>query len=380
MVSKKELIGFLAFLIYLISPIHSVELYYLSSVQTLLSTFFVLVGLLNYHKFSTGRKIINWYLSILVFITALLSHESAAVLIGILFLYEVFCKKNSFRRIVINLLPFVLLLFLRILVHFAYFGISQQQVYQPVFSPPSVINSFVWLSLWTIGLPEMLRDFMTLKFEINPNLFKYYGDYLLLITPIIGIILITVAIAFGRYFRNLNSIFYFLFFSFIISLTPFIFFPKHIFSYYLNLPLVFFAGFIVYPISNLLTWQKIGKFVVIFFVVAFLGLSWQTIQLNQSTHWAAKRAKAAKVILSSIKHEVPQIDKGANFFIKDDPGYPYISQDWGSSSKQVFYILSGSDALKLLYNDLSIKVYYEAIDSEKYNQEKMISLTPFFPY
>ena len=117
-------------------------------------------------------------------------------------------------------------------------------------------------------------------------------------------------------------------------------------------------------------------------IISHLTISFQTKEINKITYWAAKRAEAAKFIINTTKEKFPKVIEGQIFYIKNDPNYPVISKEWGSSSKQAFYILSGSDAFKLLYNDPKIKVYFEDMDNRegKLKLDQVNILQPKFPY
>ncbi len=111
-----------------------------------------------------------------------------------------------------------------------------------------------------------------------------------------------------------------------------------------------------------------------------MAFSYINISLNSKTFWAAKRASAAKVLLNNIKNDFPKYPQ-SSIYVKDDPFYPKISNEWGSSSRQDFYIMSGSDALKLIYNDPTIKVYYEAINPEnEFRNINSVEYIARFPY
>ena len=58
----------------------------------------------------------------------------------------------------------------------------------------------------------------------------------------------------------------------------------------------------------------------------------------------------------------PILPKGSVVYFINDPAYPYVAKEWGGSSKQASIILSGSDALQLLYKDPTLKVFYEDLD------------------
>ncbi len=83
-----------------------------------------------------------------------------------------------------------------------------------------------------------------------------------------------------------------------------------------------------------------------------------------------------------IKTTYPNPGQGSLYYIKDDPGYPVLAKEWGITSKQTFYILSGSDALKLLYRARAISVHFERVGPlpAEIDRTKIVSYTAKFPY
>lgn len=374
-----EIGAYIASFLYLVNSVHSIELYYLASVQTLFATTFILLGLVNFLK--------NKLFSVIFFILAICSHEFAVVFIPLLLLIEFLTYKNIslfiLKRIFFNLLPFLIILLLRSVVFFIQSGLPQQDVYRAIFSLKSIFNTLGWYILWSFSVPEILVDFVGPKFALNQNFIKWYKDYTFLNLPLLLFIIVSLFI-FAIRSRNLLMDRKFLFYplSFIVSIGPSLFFPHHKFVYYLSLPLVWFSITIGQILGYSWFGTKFSRPIIILVIISFIILSYQTTQLNKITHWSAKRASAAKVFLDNIKKNNPNPKKESIFYIKDDPNYPFISSEWGSSSKQAFYILSGSDALQLLYNDSSIKAYYQSVGdlpSDLKNKE-IISITAEFPY
>lgn len=357
---------------YLFSAIHSIELYYLASVQNLLSASFILLGLIFLEK---------RLLSIPFFILAIASHESAVVFIPIaaflkLLNWDRLSWKNS-KDLILYLLPFILIFFIRIIMHIYGFGLARQSEYLPNFSLQGIINTFIWLSLWSFGLPEMLVDFMTLTLNFNPNLFKYYNYYTNAIFPLFILMIFSGGFLILKKRPSRNLLFFVA--AFLFSMTPYLFFPSHKFVYYLSLPIIWLSILIGIILSHGLQYTGISRLLVITFLIAYLIISSQTIRLNQETHWAAKRAESARFILSDLQKHYPSVEKGAIFYIRNDPDYPFIAKEWGSSSKQAFYILSGSDAFKLIYKDSTIKVYFEDVTGPP-NENNPIIYVAKFPY
>ncbi|GEM_PF-1717271 len=385
-VIKNTAAPFLASFIYSVSSIHSIELYYLGSVQTLLATTLILLSVICYISFHSTKKFRFYFLTLLTFILALTSHETAIVLPGILFFTCIFLQRE-FRSIlnkdqIFQLLPFLLIGVIYLAGTSLFSGMPSQKVYQPVFAPKSILNSLSWYTLWSFGLSEIFADFIGSKFSINPSLMKYYGQYT--IFSLFSFITLLLALLF-IIFKIKKKIFEYkplLFFgiSYLAALSPFMLFPQHKSSYYLSLSTAFFSAALACIISSGWKFNR-TKVAAILFLLVFTALSYQTVKLNHLTYWAAKRAPAAKHLLSEIKKAHPSPAKGTIFYIKDDPDYPFIAKEWGTSSKQAFYILSGADAFKLIYGDSTINVYFEGIGiSRDADLTKAIQYTAKFPY
>lgn len=372
-------ISVLAVLLYAASTIHSIELYYLASVQTLLATFFLLACLLQYISFLKTGHIKNYVLSYFFFLLALFSHETAIILPAILFLMEFFIRKKG---LVVRLLPFVALAIIYLARTSLLTGLPDQQVYRPIFQPRSIVNTLGWYSMWNFGLSEILVDFIGPKFHINPNLFKWYGQYVTTSVSLFAFLVLSLTFLLIIIKKIIKvRLLGLLAVSYIAALSPFLLFPHHKSSYYLTFSTVWFSAFLAVILASAWGFAKTVKIAVILFIAAFIILSYQTTRLNRLTYWAAKRAGAAKFLISDIQAKYPHIDKGATFYIKNDPNYPKIAEQWGNSSQQAFYILSGSDAFKLLYNDPEVEVYFEDRKNLPQNISKpIIEYTAKFPY
>ena len=383
LLSQNQVAPYLTIVFYLFSSVHSIELYYLSSIQTLLMTSFALLSCIYFVKFIKTR-FLNYYLgSILFFLIALFCHESALILPGIMFLIIFVVRGLSLKKKIIFLFPIFILMGLYYLSLGQSTNLPSQQVYQPVFQLKVILNSLSWYVLWSFGIPEMLVDFVRPGLVIKDEFYLWYGYYAKIVFPLL-IVLITGFIFLVWKFKKvlLSKNFIFLFACFFISISPFLVFPQHKFVYYLGFPIVWFSAILGLILSELWVIGNIHKVIVGVLLLIFSIISSQTTDLNAKTHWAAKRAKSAEVLLQQFKKDYPILQKGSTFYIIDDPDYPVISEEWGTSSKQAFYILSGSDAIQLLYNDPSIKVYFEALGDlpKNLSSNNLISFTAKFPY
>ena len=372
--------------LYVTNSVHAVELYYLGSVQQLLATTFLSLSVLFFLK-HLRKKGLNYYLiSLLSFLLAILSHEMAIVAPGILLLLYFFLiseKKTSFNGMFLRILPFTLLA----LFHFQFIldtSLPSQQAYIPSINLKTVVNNLAWYALWSFGLPESLVDFVGPGLKLNANFFRWFSDYSVIVFPAFSLMIFSLALGILVIKKNILIIKYtFLFLSlFVVSLSPFLFFPQHKFIYYLSFAILWFNAALSSVLFGFLKSTRILQILAVLIIFSYLLISFQTVNFYKTTYWAAKRANAAKVILNELIKAHPVVKQNTIFYIVDDPNYPDIGIEWGTSSKQAFYILSGSDALKLLYNDSSIETYYQAVGGlpKGIDEKKVISFTAKFPY
>lgn len=375
--------SFFAALLYSVNSIHDIEMYYLASVQTLFATIFVLTSILLYLSAPNVR---NHILSLIFFMLGLFSHEISLVLIAIIFFLELMIRRTKIwdKSLAKHMLPFVVIGLFYLFNTALFNRLPTQQVYQPVLSIKSIMNTLSWYTLWVMGVPEFVVDFIGPKLTINANLIKWYGNFLNVFLPffVAGSVSFVFLIFYFRDKLLKSKESWFLLISYIISISPFLLFPQHKSSYYLALASCWFSIFVASVLSS--AWErKLGwKVLTVFVIVAFFTVFYQTTRLNKLTYWAAKRANAALSILTEVKRTYPTVAKGTTFYVKNDPNYPFIGKEWGSSSKQAFYILSGSDAFKLLYKDPTIQVYFEDMKPllREVDVNKVVTYTAKFPY
>lgn len=386
-ISGEKILAIFSSLLFSLSAIHSIELYYLASVQTLLSTFFLLLSLYFYTYLLIKKNIKIYLLSILFYIFALLSHETAIVLSGILFVLTIFFKINKKFSIknIYYLIPFIFITVIYLFSTGLFNHLPSQKVYAPIFSLKSIINTLSWYILWSFGLSEIIIDYVGPKFQINSNLLKWYSDYIQIVISSFVMLVLSIIYYVYAYKRKLLNNIYFLLviaFAYILSLSPFLFFPQHKSSYYMSFSTIWFSIFIAIILNIVWQNQKLAKIWVMIWIFLFAIISFQTSSLDKLTYWAAKRSVAAEYLLKNIKKTYPTLQNNAVFYIKNDPKYPFIAKEWGGSSKQAFYILSGADALKLTYNNPNLKVFFEDMDKlpANINQFQIVSYTAKFPY
>ena len=128
-----EKIALLGAFLYSVSATHFGQLYYLAT-QELWWTFFALLSLVEFIRYLKNGKIGNYLLSLTAFLFGLLSKESAVVipaLIAFSYIYFRFVKEKTIntRTFLKSFLPFVILLFLYLYLHYFKYGLQGGESY-----------------------------------------------------------------------------------------------------------------------------------------------------------------------------------------------------------------------------------------------------------
>jgi len=94
---KNNFLGFLTSLFWIIHPVHTEAVTYMSGMADPLSVFFGLGSFLVYLNFKEKKQVYNLVFSLFLFLLALLSKETIIILLGLFFLYELFFSKEKKR-------------------------------------------------------------------------------------------------------------------------------------------------------------------------------------------------------------------------------------------------------------------------------------------
>lgn len=368
---KKPLSFFVAFF-FGISSAHVGSLYYLAGgIQSQVAAIFIISTLIFFIDYLKTRKNKLLALSFLTFLLSIGSHELAVItlllLVGLLLVYVPLklALSNLYR-----LWPFYLITVTYLYLDIFKIGFSSNEPqYNLVPQLKTTLNSLVWYGGWALGLPEMLIDFVLPGFKLNPTLMRYWGNYFIIIFATFAISLSILGLILLYFISRKRAIFYnkkfwFLLIWFPIGILPVLLLPFHKSTYYLVPALPAFWGALGFLIFSFYTdlKNKYPKAVLSIILLLFLNLfvlSATSIKLGETTYWASQRGKLAEKLINQMKSEYPTLPKGAVVYFKNDPSYPFVAEDWGGTSKQANLALNGSDALQLLYKDLTLRVFYE---------------------
>ena len=235
---------------------------------------------------------------------------------------------------------------------------TAEKQYDLNFSLKGIFNSYFWYFIWSLGMPEMLLDFVGPGIKLNPNLFRYWGNFFKVIFPAFFILSIFLSTSLFN-LRKSKLLLFFVFWLF-IGILPVVVLPFHKQYYYLSLVLPAFGAILGMVFVYL---QDKNKYVAIIYLGLCLLINFVSVKLGDRTYWSINRAKIAKFLIESIKNKYPTLPSDSKVYFTNSSGGVYFNEDWGSSSKQTSIILSGSDAVQLIYNDRSILAYYEDLDA-----------------
>lgn len=360
LITTDKKISLMATFIYGISATNFPRIYYLSNLQEVLMTIFLLASLIFYFK-NTFK---NTILSLLFFILALGSKETAIVLPLILFIFNHLNKKYSFVR----LWSYTLISLIYLVVRLVYWNTNGKDTYSFDLSLFKAVNTFGWYTLWSFGVPEFLVDYIGSGFKI---LSRYYQDFQLtgyILLTLTALTLTSFLALIISVIRKIDKILFFFITFFSIGLLPVIFLPWHKFAYELTLPMIGFSAFLA------LLLVKKGKPVLlsIGFFIFFCTLNLFTIFLDYQRHQSVTRSIISYKVYKYFKETYPVPLENSYFeFINDTPT---VNQYWGSS-KQIDQAVSQSNLFKVLYKDLRYVVYYEDIPGQRPAENKRIPVS-----
>jgi hypothetical protein len=346
-------------------------LYYLAGgIQASGANMFLLAGLVAFEDYLDEGKKRGKYLSFAFYLLALASHELGYVLVfllaGLLWIRE---KRVGalVRRSARELWPYFLVLGAYLYLNFCVIGFSSaEEQYRPVFELGKTLNTLVWYAAWAIGIPEMLIDFVGPGLKLDPRLMRFWGGYFRFIFTsfLLTVVLIGLAVIYLTVRKRsvlMEKKFWFLLGWFVLGMAPVLFLPAHKSSYYLATSLAPFWAALGYVAFSFWSELKRGyaKNYVTLLWLSLCVLTVVSVRLGDRTYWAASRGRISGRLVEEVKKEYPTLPTGALVYFKNDPGYKIFSEEWGGSSRQAYYVLNGSDALRLLYNDPKLEVYYE---------------------
>lgn len=347
-VTKRQIASLLAFFLFASSSIHIIPMYWTSTYAFVLGACFFLASFLSYIQGEERKNNAMKYGAIVLYILGICTNELVITLPGILLGYELFLGKRKLKE----LIPYVAIALIYVVLRFVFFAPSTEGVYTISFGKEATNNLKAYV-LWSVNLPEEIKAQFVSTLKINPEFIKNFKDDVTIFATTmainISIFLIAFAVSLIKRKKETAKILGFGATWFFIGLTPVLFFPKHSFTYYLEISLVGMLIPLCFCIDELVKNLKNKAPIIAYGFLCIVLLNWvigsnATIIFNEKVHWAPQRSKLSNKLQSEIKRIYPI--KPANKTV-----YVYDTDENKLS-------LNNQDAVKILFNDNTMEVVY----------------------
>lgn len=226
---KNKLLSFIACFVFLFLPSQAENVFWISTISTNLSTFFIVYGLIFWMNFREKTSRLNYIFYVLAFIfaaLALFSYEGAIIVLPLIVLFDLFLTKAKINNLktYLSYAPFALITifypYLRIYAHSVSFG-GDYSYSVPHFLPNVVGNFIGYFGLFIFGEPFL--PFYTFSRDALRTQPVLIALFLVLILLASGVIAYKKRKSLVGYYQNrtVNLAIFCILFSF-ISLIPFL--------------------------------------------------------------------------------------------------------------------------------------------------------------
>lgn len=317
-----KLTSYLVGILYSLSSVHFLSLYYIAATQQLLAASFSLFSLL----FFLQRK---YFVTGIFFLLALFSKETAIVTPAVAYLLS---DQKVFSRLR-SLIPYIVVGAAYGLLRLLSTASTQSEYH--FFFGPSIITNLRWYALFASNFPEGLVNYGLPRMGINFYKFAIDAGWTLVLLPSV--------LSIYAFYKLLATRNWKLVIWFTIALSPVILLRNHLYPHYLDLGLVPFLILLIDRTPAKLRW-------VIFTI--FIISSYLSIHYSVKNHWTTNRATMSTALLARLPwSELCQ--KQAIAFVGDV-----------RSAREVSYTLSLANGPRVICQNRSLAVYYEGIDPE----------------
>ena len=323
-----------AFLVGLAYATHSAQflsLFYIAATQQLLAAFF---GLYSLNHFLDRRR----FLSILFFILALLSKETAIVIPAVAFiLYALTHPILKVKPLIINFSPYFLLSLVYLLVRYLLPHTIQSE-YHFAFGL-NVVSTLRWYLLFAFGAAEEWLRYTTYPFGIN--LLQFIHDFGILGFSVVVFTLATFSLFILASFRSFSRRTLLYLAWFVLALAPVLLLANHRYPHYLDLALI--------PLLLILYRYYHGKWQYVVTILILLG-SISNIWLSERLHWTTNRSQMAASAQSTLDWS-SICTHSSVVFTGPDP-----------LPRELSYTLSLANGPQVICQNSLQSVYYQGVD------------------
>lgn len=345
----------LTMFLYGVSFIHVYQLYWLATFQEV-ALFTSLI--ISFYFFLTKKHTI----SILAFLIALLSKETAVLYVPFLLLYIGLIQYPKSipeaRTYLPILLPYLLVSLMCIMLYIP--GIDSNSTttteYQINFSPSLIINNSIWYAAWSFGFPEALPDYMPSIFSLPiPQFYSFFDEvhfteYVITLSGFLTLFIVSVSLYLYYKKGDVLTINYFLraifiFISFFLFLAPFLVI-QHKWMVRLTIPLVFVSFFQAYIITVMMQNRKyLLRYIGFGCLLSYVLFNYYGVTVHEHHSTYLLESSISQNVRQVLIQDGSQVRDSSYLFFRD-------------SEKVKNAAWQGSEKIKVTLNDQSFLDYY----------------------
>lgn len=297
MLWAKKQIALISSILYALSATHFISLYYISTFQELGKTFFMLASVIFFAK--------NFRLaSVLTFIGALLSKESAMILPLFLICFELLRRvEEPWKKVLTETLKKSYVFWVILIVYLGFRLIGFQEIvqnggYSTNFGFSNILQNLKWYIIWPFGLPEILSTYPNLRVS---SMMQFIGDFSLGLPILASFLVFIISAVWGFWLERISKKIIFLgVLIFLVPLLPVLVLNQHKYPQYLDLSLLGFLPLVF----------RFKKPLLVVCLVSFVILQILSIELTRQTHWSTKRPEVAKFYYDQFKKDYLGVKEG----------------------------------------------------------------------
>jgi hypothetical protein len=353
-------------LFFAVNTTHFAPLHAASYVHELCLVFFALLSCLFFSKYLKSQKLKNLGFSIIFFIFALMSKETAVVIPGLIAIEYLFFKKRANLSEFIKIISvFTFVLFFYLFCHSVFYGMPESSSYKLMIGKDS-LKMYFWYLIWGLSAPNILIDFLEPGLKIRSVFFeitKINGQFFLIIFPVFLIILIIIFVILILIKRNSFKLIFYGFSWFVISLIPLVVFPLHKLAIEQALALVGLSTSIGYVLS------QVPKKIAVLVTFLYILIAINSYSIAEKTHWILRSSYQAKSAVEKIRSL--KIKDNQNQIVYFQNGKIAIPE-YGSA-KQIYLATGNGKLFPLMFGIPINNVFFEDVVSlpTNYNSQSL---------
>jgi len=292
------LMSFLVVFIYITRTTHVFQIYLLGGIPELIASLFVFLSFLSYLYFNRIKKMKFFILSIIFYILALLSKETAVVLPFAILAYDIIKNKLNFKKSIINNSIYFIIMAIYLVLHSFILPTLQDTGEYPInFFGKNILTNFNYyfygtFDEWTWGRTEISYFFL-------------FFSIILFFIAILNNIKIK---------KTEKSIIIFGLMWYFIFLIPFIFLDSMRSPYYLHMPILGVS--IIISLIVLKLYEKIRKNskikskILISLIILFI-ISFSYVRIDEVYHIASlyTMQELSKNCVEALKYKISELNE-----------------------------------------------------------------------